>query len=293
LTLEYNAGTAYYGRIFSSGNDLTISADTGNTGGVARFLTGGTERMRIDSSGNLLVGLTTAVSGWSKSIQVQDSSSAAVCTSITGANARNWFTGTNSDGLWSAYDATAGAYRMRISTGGNVGINTDPSGNARLVIGYDGNAQPGIRSYDTYSGVGTNNAWSIYRNASQVGTVTTTLSATAYNTSSDYRLKEFIAPMTGALDKVALLKPVTYKWKVDGSDGQGFIAHELAEVVPDCVSGEKDAVDTDGKPEYQGIDVSFLVATLTAAIQELKAINDTQAETINALTARIVALEAK
>ena len=97
--------------------------------------------------------------------------------------------------------------------------------------------------------------------------------------------------MTGALAKVAQLKPVTYKWKLDGSDGQGFIAHELQAVVPDCVAGEKDAVDFDGKPIYQGIDTSFLVATLTAALQETKALIDTQAETINALTARIVALE--
>jgi len=77
--------------------------------------------------------------------------------------------------------------------------------------------------------------------------------------------------MTGALDKVAQLKPVTYKWNSDGSDGQGFIAHELAEVCPDAVSGEKDAVDEDGNPKYQGIDTSFLVATLTAALQELNA----------------------
>jgi len=126
-----------------------------------------------------------------------------------------------------------------------------------------------------------------------VGSISITASATAYNTSSDYRLKNTITPMTGALATVALLKPCTYKWNVNGSDGQGFIAHELAEVVPDCVTGEKDAIDADGKPQYQGIDVSFLVATLTAAIQELKAINDTQAETINALTARVVALESK
>jgi hypothetical protein len=123
--------------------------------------------------------------------------------------------------------------------------------------------------------------------------------------------------MTGALAKVALLKPVTYKWKVDGSDGEGFIAHELAQVKPDCVSGDKDATreeeyevtpavkDEQGNittpaamgtrtvPVYQGIDTSFLVATLTAAIQELKAINDTQAETINTLTARIEVLENK
>jgi hypothetical protein len=131
------------------------------------------------------------------------------------------------------------------------------------------------------------------RGGTEVGSVTTSNSTTSYNTSSDYRLKENIAPMTGALTKVAQLKPVTYKWKSTGTDGQGFIAHELQEVVPDCVHGTKDAVDENGNPKYQAVDTSFLVATLTAAIQELKALIDTQAETINALTARIVALEAK
>jgi hypothetical protein len=90
--------------------------------------------------------------------------------------------------------------------------------------------------------------------------------------------------MTGALAKVAQLKPVTYKWNIDDSQSQGFIAHELQEVVPECVTGEKDAVDAEGNPQYQGIDTSFLVATLTAAIQEQQAI-------ITALTARVEALE--
>jgi hypothetical protein len=113
-----------------------------------------------------------------------------------------------------------------------------------------------------------------------------------------------------AASKVAQLKPVTYKWKIDGSDGQGFIAHELAEVVPDCVVGEKDATkqeqyeitpavkDEQGNiltpaemgtrtvPVYQMVDTSFLVATLTAAIQEQQTI-------INDLKARIETLETK
>jgi len=105
-----------------------------------------------------------------------------------------------------------------------------------------------------------------------VGTISTSGSATSYVTSSDYRLKNTIAPMTDALAKVALLKPVTYKWNSNGSDGQGFIAHELQSVVPECVTGEKDGVDKNGKPVYQGIDTSFLVATLTAAIQEQQAV---------------------
>jgi hypothetical protein len=79
------------------------------------------------------------------------------------------------------------------------------------------------------------------RQGTTVGSIDVTTTATSYVTSSDYRLKNTIAPMTGALAKVALLKPCTYKWNADGSDGQGFIAHELAEVVPGCVTGQKDA----------------------------------------------------
>jgi hypothetical protein len=117
-----------------------------------------------------------------------------------------------------------------------------------------------------------------------VGSVTVTGSTTAYITSSDYRLKENVEPMTGALEKVAALKPCTYTWKADGSAGQGFIAHELQEVVPDCVTGTKDAVDKDGKPQHQGVDTSFLVATLVSAIQEQQAL-------IQDLTTRLTALE--
>jgi hypothetical protein len=123
-----------------------------------------------------------------------------------------------------------------------------------------------------------------FRNANGiVGAVGTVGSSTYYNTSSDYRLKHDIQPMTGALARVAALKPVKYKWNSDDSNGEGFIAHELQAVVPQCVTGEKDAVDENGDPKYQGIDTSFLVATLTAAIQELNAKVEAQAAEIAAL----------
>jgi hypothetical protein len=118
------------------------------------------------------------------------------------------------------------------------------------------------------------------------GTITTNGTATSYNTSSDYRLKHDVQPMQNALARVAQLKPCTYQWNVDDSDGEGFIAHELAEVCPQAVTGAKDAVDADGKPVYQGVDPGKLVATLVAAIQEQQAI-------IESLTQRIAALEAK
>jgi hypothetical protein len=183
--------------------------------------------------------------------------------------------------------------RARIDSSGNlsVGTTSNPvygSTPARL------NILKAAANYviNSTTALTTNEGHIAFRNPNGiVGEIATNGSLTSYNVSSDYRLKESIVPMTGALAKVALLKPCTYKWKVDGSDGQGFIAHELAEVEPGCVTGEKDAVDAEGNPRYQGIDTSFLVATLTAAIQELKGINDAQAQIITALTARVEALE--
>jgi hypothetical protein len=171
--------------------------------------------------------------------------------------------------------------RMRIDGSGNLLVGTT-SLNGRMTLAYS--AGNGV-SIQNNSGSSSNGIIFLY-GGSSVGSVSINSGSTSFNTSSDYRLKENIAPMTGALDKVSALKPVTYTWKADGSDSQGFIAHELAEIVPECVTGEKDAVDADGKPVYQGIDTSFLVATLTAAIQE-------QQEMIENLTARLSALEEK
>ena len=173
--------------------------------------------------------------------------------------------------------------RMRITSGGDLLVGTtalNPSANG---LSYDqGN---GIVRTGHASGTASGTAYSVFVfNGGAIGTITQNgTTAVAYNTSSDYRLKENIAPMTSALAKVTQLKPVTYTWKVDGSEGQGFIAHELQAVVPDCVTGEKDAVDAEGKPVYQGVDTSFLVATLTAAIQELKAELDATKAEVQAL----------
>jgi len=183
--------------------------------------------------------------------------------------------------------AEGGAEVARFDSSGNllVGTTTLPSSGGTTGFGVDVNATRGQLSLRS-STASTSFIQAFYNPNGLVGSIQTNTSATSFVTSSDYRLKNTIAPMAGALAKVILLRPCTYKWNVDGSDGQGFIAHELAEVVPDCVSGEKDAVDADGNPQYQGIDTSFLVATLTAAMQEQQAL-------ITALTARITVLEAK
>jgi hypothetical protein len=123
-------------------------------------------------------------------------------------------------------------------------------------------------------------------NAVAVGSITVTVAATAYNTSSDYRLKENVTAVSDGITRLQQLKPSRFNFIADPAKTvDGFIAHEVQAVVPEAITGEKDAVDDDGNPEYQGIDQSKLVPLLTAALQE--AIGE-----IESLKARVAALEA-
>jgi hypothetical protein len=162
----------------------------------------------------------------------------------------------------------------------SVGVNMiGRAGSVQIALGCDSNSGTNMSFY-------TDNGTA----AVAAGSISSTGSTTAFNTGSDYRLKENIVPMTGALAKVSQLKPVTFDWKDEFSggvkNGEGFIAHELQAVIPQAVTGKKDAVDKEGKPIYQGIDTSFLIATLTAAMQEQQAL-------ITNLTTRLNALEGK
>jgi hypothetical protein len=300
-TLAFGAGSVGAPSLTFSGNTSTgIFMPTTN---AIAFTTASTERMRISSAGNVGIGtnspsyplhivratgdtgLRVQTAGAYTSVSVQNATTVLdlqVNDGVeTGAVVYNNTTGNYSHCWWNA-----GGERMRLNGSGNLLVGTTSatfaSGNVQGIVGQaSGNASLALnRTTDTGA------IARFYQAGTLVGNISVTGSATSYVTSSDYRLKNTIAPMTGALEKVALLKPVTYKWKVDGSDGQGFIAHELAEVVPDCVTGEKDAVDKKGNPDYQGVDTSYLVATLTAAIQELKAIVDAQAIEIAALKAK-------
>ena len=152
-----------------------------------------------------------------------------------------------------------------------------------------------------------------FRNSSgtQVGSISASASAATYNTSSDYRLKENVDYTWDATTRLKQLKPARFNWIVDDTNTlvDGFIAHEVSGIVPEAISGTKDAMvdqeyeitpavkDEEGNivteavmgtrsvPDHQGIDQSKLVPLLTKALQE-------QQTTIEALEARITALEA-
>jgi hypothetical protein len=125
-----------------------------------------------------------------------------------------------------------------------------------------------------------------------VGSIRTSGSSTDYSTSSDYRLKENVVPVTDGITRLQQLNPARFNFIADPNKTvDGFLAHEVQDVVPEAISGEKDAVDDDGNPVYQGIDQSKLVPLLTAALQEAIAKIETL-ETANAsLEARLTALE--
>ena len=108
---------------------------------------------------------------------------------------------------------------------------------------------------------------------SSVGSISTNGSTVSYNTTSDYRLKEHVQPVAGALARVALLKPSRFDFIADPSHTtvDGFIAHEVQQVAPYAVTGKKDAVDAKGRPVYQQMDYGRLTPLLTAAIQEQQA----------------------
>ena len=282
---------------------------TADTSGVLQLQTNsGTTAVTIDTSQN--VGIGTAI----PNSRLHVSSGAVTVTGASSTTARiNMFnnaattgglllgqgyaSGTDNTGyIFNVSNApvvfgTNDTERMRIDSSGSLLINTTSnialsSRTVPLQILQNNNLREAITIKANSSTYDVSSVNFVNASGTQVGYIYMNASATSYVTSSDYRLKDNIAPMTGALDKVSQLKPVTYTWKADGSNGQGFIAHELAEVVPDCVSGEKDAVDEEGNIKPQGIDTSFLVATLTAAIQEQQTI-------INDLKARIETLEAK
>jgi len=307
---EITPSTAAGGTTFSN-PVYTVTYD-----GIHTFLDGaGGTRMTLNSTG-LGVGVTPSA-WWSstKALQISNSLALAGRTDTAGRNylASNAYL--NSTPAWTyiasstaaaRYDQNDGSHQWHIAPSSGVSgagtaitftqaMTLDASGN--LLVGktassttvagsqvqpdgtfsaVKGDANPGFFYNRSTAASGT---IALFRsNSVTVGSITQDGTNTSYVTSSDYRLKDSIQPLSGGLARVNSLKPSIYTWKTNGSSGEGFLAHELAEVVPSAVVGTKDAVDADGNPIYQGVDLSKVVPILVAAIKEL--------------TARVEALEA-
>jgi len=178
--------------------------------------------------------------------------------------------------------------RMRINRNGQVLIGTTDVGyGSQSGFTFDGGVSA---SYQTISHANASASGSEYvafgYNGGLIGSIAQSgTTAVAYNTTSDYRLKGNVTAVTDGITRLQQLKPSRFNFIADpGRTVDGFIAHEVQTVVPEAITGEKDEVDDDDNPVYQGIDQSKLVPLLTAALQEAVA-------KIESLEARLTALE--
>ena len=269
-----------------SNTGVSFGADTVNIN------TGGSTRATVDSSGNLGIGTTspsfklTVSSAENNLFLKQDSGDHGYILDVNQGDGSLAFnrrlSGSNTE-------------RMRIDSSGNIIVDSSSSFTAisQITSTHDG-TRFGLGIHNTNVGGGNQIAIRFVRNSSDVGSISTTASATHFNTSSDYRLKENAVAIPDGITRLKTLKPYRFNWKSDSSTiVDGFFAHEVT-AVPEAISGTKDAVATEdeplksikkGDPIYQSIDQSKLVPLLTAALQEAIA-------KIEVLETKVAALEA-
>jgi hypothetical protein len=250
-----------------------------------------------DLGGN--VGISVTPSAWAagtKAFQVGNTAALWNLSSGLYLSNNRFYDGANKyiiTGAATAYEQSSGSHVWLNAPSGTAGnaitftqaMTLDASGN--LLVGTTSNAPAGTQSQfvNEWSGgakwgstfnqtVSSATAYThiaFCTNGTVRGSIDANNTTITYGTVSDYRLKENVQPISNALTRIAALKPSTYKWKDSGTDGEGFIAHELAAVVPLAVVGQKDAVNEDGSIKAQQIDLSKVVPILVAAIKELAA----------------------
>jgi len=297
------AGVNNYGFISYDGDDKMQIGTAGMGDGSIDIAFAGAngEAMRIDSSGRLLVGTSSTSEAARAIIQGNSfSSSGGSILKLSRGNATPndggdlgnlHFTDSNhgfaanisalrDGGTWTSgssqptrlvFSTTADGSstpteRMKINSNGHVVIQENK---ALYVSSQTTGGEGGIiaknLSNNTSAKVIRFRGW----DNSETGAISTLVNTTTYATSSDYRLKENVVPLTDAADRLKQLKPSKFNFIANpGMTVDGFLAHEAQAVVPECVVGTKDEVDADGNPVYQGIDQSKLVPLLTAALQE-------------------------
>ena len=288
ITTGTLSGDRLYGQTISG---VTISGGTLTTSGVRHVEISGTATKYYDDNGDQAGYVTAGGSGGSSYIEI--SNGGYVAGGISSIGFYNNLVSISANGAGISVGDTAGGNGVTIDAPNRINIGQSSLAGVRLYAStYWG--QDYVSNWQAVTGwaIGTSgfahgtndgaNALSLSRrvNAGQVvyfyngtttasGSISVSGASTTYNTSSDYRLKENVVNMTDALETIKRLRPIKYNFIGDTDTIYGFLAHEVQDVLPRAVTGEKDAVDADGEPEYQGIDHSVIVPTLVGAIQEL------------------------
>ena len=250
----------------------------GHSTNYLRFATASTERLKIDSSG--LVNVTGG-------IQVTEN------VTPTAGSGIEIFKPTSTSGQIQAFNRGSGAWidliikgnTQQFHTNGSERLRIDSSGRVLIAKSASNFANAGIELRENGEVVVTRSGGDVIttrrlvsegthfslRNISgtTIGTIVTTSSSTAYNTSSDYRLKENVVDLTAAIPRLKTLPVYRFNFIADSEKTvDGFLAHEAQLVVPESVTGSHNEVDGDGNPVMQSIDQAKIVPLLTAALQE-------------------------
>lgn len=281
LATDTYRSTVFY-RSVDGGGNFTESMRINNAGNVGINTTSPNEKFEV--KGNIRIdSRSKAGSGEIDNITFTKDRPDAATGTYEMAAIRSFTTNGYSGGMtfYAGRHTGGGAYALiPIMTIGhtteiglaNVGIGTTAPTEAQLVSSYNGTVNNGMAIINTNTGTLVQNLIIFKRGTAEIGSISSNNTTTAYNTTSDYRLKENVVEMTDALDRVSQLKPSRFNFIADADKTvDGFLAHEVQEVVPEAITGEKDAVDEEGDEKYQGIDQSKLVPLLVGAIQELKA----------------------
>lgn len=286
-------GTETSGRTYQIGEGLVTA------GSFSIYdTTGSAERLVINSSGNVGIGTSSPAdtNNFGRGLDIQSGTGAAAYfrdSDNTAKYAVAGFFGADSNAYYGSFGTStgvlfysSGSERARIDSSGNLLVNTTTSGgwnsNSQLESVLSGNGSA-LSGYCTTSSGGGGQALilrvnatnyslaNFYYSTTSVGTITTNGTVTVYGGTSDYRRKSNVQDLTGSGTFIDSLKPRTFDWDT-GAKGVGFIAHEFAEVSPTSVYGEKDAVDSDGKPIYQGIQAGTaeVIANLVAELQSVR-----------------------